>query len=401
VRLKGRRLVVAVSGSIAAYRAPDILRALQGLGAEVQPVMTASAQRFLSPLVLETLTGRPVASDPFQPWGGTAAHVGLARWADAILIAPATADLIARLAQGRADDLIGAMFLAARSPVIVAPAMNVRMYAHPSTQANLQRLREMGVRVVEPAEGELACGEQGRGRLAEVADIVEEVLCALSPQDLAGISALVTAGPTQEDLDPVRFISNRSSGRMGYALARVAHRRGARVVLVSGPTALEPPSGVELVRVRTVREMYQVVMERAKQAQVVIKAAAVADFRPRHPLEHKLKKAEGGFSLELERTPDILAELGRRRAPGQTLVGFAAETEPHLLGWARRKLEAKGLDLVVANRVNLTGSGFQAEHNQVAVLDRHGRAEQWPLLPKEEVAERIWDWVAELRRSGV
>lgn len=401
MRLEGRRVVLVVSGSIAAYRAPDVLRALQSLGAEVQPVMTASAHRFLSPLVLEALAGRPVASDPFRPWGGTAAHVGLARWAEVILVAPATADLIARLAQGRADDLVGAMFLAARVPTIVAPAMNVHMYAHQATQANLQRLREMGVRVVEPAEGELACGERGRGRLAEVDDIVEEVRGALAPQDLAGVSALVTAGPTQEELDPVRFLTNRSSGRMGYALARVARRRGARVTLVSGPTALRPPRGVKRVEVRTAEEMYRAVMEEAPRAQVVVKAAAVADFRPRRRLGQKLRKEEAGeLLLELERTPDILAELGRRRSPGQTLVGFAAETGPELLDRARRKLEAKGLDLVVANRVDLPDSGFQAERNQVVVLDRRGRLERWPPLDKEEVAERLWDWVIELRRSA-
>jgi phosphopantothenoylcysteine decarboxylase/phosphopantothenate--cysteine ligase len=397
MRLEGRTIVVGLSGGIACYKACEVVRLLVATGARVRVIMTAGAQQFVTPLTLQTLSGHPVATSTFDlTQESEIGHIRLADAADAILIAPATANVLAKLAQGLADDLLTTVLLAARAPLILAPAMNVHMWEHPAVQENLTRLRARGARVVGPATGPLACGYEGAGRLADPGDIVEEVLCALSPRDLAGEHVLVSAGPTQEPLDPVRFLSNRSSGKMGFALARVARRRGAEVTLVTGPAALAPPPGVQAVAVSTAREMERAIEEAFARATVVIMTAAVADYRPRHPLERKVKKGPAVLTLELERTRDILAGIARRKGR-RLIVGFAAETHD-LVTEARRKLAEKRLDLIVANDVSAPGIGFAADHNAVRLLDASGLDEAVPVVAKEEVAGRVLDWVAAHRR---
>jgi phosphopantothenoylcysteine decarboxylase/phosphopantothenate--cysteine ligase len=400
MRLEGRTVVVAMSGGIACYKACEVVRLLARAGATVRVIMTAGARQFVTPLTLQTLSGHPVATDTFSlTQESEIGHIRLADTAEVILIAPATANVIAKLASGIADDLLTTVMLATRARVVVAPAMNVHMWEHPAVRENLARLTARGARVVGPASGSLACGYEGPGRLAEPADIVEEAYAALSPQDLARERVLVSAGPTQEPVDPVRYLSNRSSGKMGYALARVARRRGADVTLVSGPSAEAPPPGVRVVPVTTAREMARAVEADFPQATVVVMTAAVADYRPRRPLARKLKKSAGSLTLELEPTADILASLGARKG-GRLLVGFAAETHA-LVAEARRKLRAKHCDLIVANDVTRPGAGFASETNIVRLLDAAGLDEALPLLPKEEVAERILDWVARRRSRPV
>jgi len=399
VRLDERTIVVGLTGGIACYKACEVVRLLVRAGATVPVVMSAGAREFVTPLTLQTLSGLPVATDTFSlTQESEIGHIRLADRAEVIVIAPATANVIGKLAGGIADDLLTTVLLATRAPLILAPAMNVHMWEHPAVQQNLARLVERGARVVGPASGALACGYEGTGRMAEPEEIVEEVLCTLAPNDLAGERVLVTAGPTQEPVDPVRYLSNHSSGKMGYALARVAHRRGAEVTLVAGPTALVPPPGVTLVGVRTAAEMAHAVEEAFARATVVVMAAAVADYRPRQPHSRKLKKTASAIDLALERNPDILAGLGSRKA-GRLLVGFAAETHD-VAAEARRKLAAKHLDLIVANDVTAPGAGFGADTNAVRLLDQAGLDEVVPLLPKEEVAERVLDWVAARRARG-
>ena len=393
MRLDGRTVVVGLSGGIACYKACDVVRLLAGAGARVPVIMSPGAQRFVTPLTLQTLAGHPVATDTFDlTQESEIGHIRLADTADAIVIAPATANVLAKAAAGIADDLLTTVLLATRAPLVLAPAMNVHMWEHPAVQENLARLVGRGARVVGPASGALACGYEGMGRLAPPEEIVEEVLRTLAPQDLAGEHVLVTAGPTQEPLDPVRCLSNHSSGKMGYAVARVARRRGATVTLVSGPTALVPPPGVDLVRVGTAREMARAVEQAFARATVVVMSAAVADYRPAEPLARKLKKGAERLTLGLERNPDILAGLARRKGR-RLLVGFAAETHD-LLAEARRKLAAKRLDLIVANDVTVPGAGFGSDQNAVHLLDAGGADTLVPLTAKEEVAERIVDWIA-------
>ncbi len=393
MRLDGRTVVVGLTGGIACYKACEVVRLLVGAGARVQVIMSAGAQQFVTPLTLQTLSGQPVATDTFSlTQESEIGHIRLADQPDAIVIAPATANVLGKLAGGIADDLLTTVLLATRAPLVLAPAMNVHMWEHPAVQENLARLLGRGARIVGPASGALACGYEGTGRLAEPADIVEEVGCALTPQDLKGVRVLVSAGPTREPIDPVRYLSNRSSGKMGHALARVARRRGAEVTLVSGPTALTPPPGVHVVRVTTAREMAAAVDEAFPAATVVVMSAAVADYRPREAAARKLKKDSAALTLELERNPDILAGLGLRKGP-RLLVGFAAETHD-VAAEARRKLRAKQLDLIVANDVGAPGAGFDGDTNAVRLLDAAGRDEVLPLLDKEEVATRVLDWVA-------
>jgi phosphopantothenoylcysteine decarboxylase/phosphopantothenate--cysteine ligase len=396
MRLDGRSVVVGLTGGIACYKACEVVRLLVGAGAHVRVVMTSGAREFVTRLTLQTLSGQPVATDTFSlTEESEIGHIRLADGADAVVVAPATANLLAKAASGIADDLLTTVLLATRAPVIVAPAMNVHMWDHPAVQENLARLVARGVRVVGPASGFLACGYEGAGRLAEPEDIVEEVRCVLAPQDLRGERLLVTAGPTQEPIDPVRYLSNHSSGKMGYALARVARRRGAEVTLVSGPTALPPPPGVRVVPARTAREMDRAVGRAFADATAVIMAAAVADYRPRQPLSRKLKKAAASLALELERNADILGGLAARKG-SRLLVGFAAETHD-VAAEARRKLEAKRLDLIVANDITAPGAAFGSDTNVVRLIDRAGLDEALPVLPKEEVAGRILDWVAARR----
>ncbi|TMB52962.1 MAG: bifunctional phosphopantothenoylcysteine decarboxylase/phosphopantothenate--cysteine ligase CoaBC [Deltaproteobacteria bacterium] len=397
--LDGRTVVVGVSGGIACYKACELVRLLVGAGARVRAVMTAAAQRFVTPLTFQTLAGQPVATDTFDlTQESEIGHIRLADEADAVAIAPATANVIAKLAAGIADDLLTTVLLATRAPLVLAPAMNVHMWEHPTVQENVARLVARGARVVGPASGSLACGYEGTGRLASPEDVVEEIRHVLTPQDLAGERVLVSAGATQEPIDPVRYLSNRSSGKMGFAVARVARRRGADVTLVVGTTALTPPAGVHTVQVTTGEEMARAVQAAAASATVVVMAAAVADYRPRHPSEHKVKKSARPAALELEPNPDILRRLATRKGR-RVLIGFAAETE-HVVREARRKLAEKRLDLIVGNDVTAPGAAFGGDTNVVHLIDAAGEEQALPLLSKEEVADRILDWVVAHRSAA-
>jgi len=393
-------VVLGVTGCIGAYKACEVLRELQRRGQDVRVVMTGAATRFVTPMTFEALSRHPVFHDQWALGeNGDIRHVSLADDADLLLVAPATANILGKFARGIADDALSTLYLATRAPVLVAPAMNVNMFEHPAVAENLATLRARGVGVVEPGSGYLACGWLGKGRLAETGEIVDAAMAVLGRKsDLAGETVLVTAGPTVEDLDPVRFLSNRSSGRMGYRIAAAARDRGARVVLVSGPTGLEAPAGVDVVRVRSAEEMERAVAERAAAATVVVAAAAVADYRPASPSPSKVKKGEGPLTLELVRTPDILAGLGRSKREGVVLVGFAAETND-LEKNAAAKLAAKNLDLIVANDVTREGHGFEGETNGGVVLRADGSRTEIPLGTKRAMAERILDEVLAARRA--
>ncbi len=394
--LDGRELILGVTGSIAAYKAVYLLRELTRGGARVTVCLSEHAREFVGPLTFRTLSGRPVLINLFDPQSEAAVeHVTLAEQAAAVVVAPATANLLGKAAHGIADDFLTTMLLAARCPVVMAPAMDGGMWTHPAVVANVATLRARGVVVLEPDAGALASGLSARGRLPEVDAIVEAVLGALTPaRDLAGERVLVTAGPTREPIDPVRYISNRSSGRMGYALAAAAARRGAQVTLVSGPTALGPPTAAVFVPVQTAEEMREAVLQHAARASIVIKAAAVADYRVRHPADHKIK-GKRDLTLELTPNPDILAEVAAR-ADGGFIVGFAAETHD-VVANARAKLEAKGIDLLVANDVSRRDIGFDAEDNEVLLIDRWGGGRPLPRMPKTAVADAILDEILALR----
>ena len=394
--LAGRTVVVALSGGIACYKACEVVRLLERAGATVRVVMTAGAREFVTPLTLQTLSGAPVATDVFDlTQESEIGHIRLADTADALVVVPATANVIAKLAHGIADDLLGTIALATRAPLLVAPAMNVNMWEHPATRQNLATLVARGARVVGPGVGSLACGWEGAGRLAEPADVVEGVEALLAPQDLAGEHVLVSAGPTREAVDPVRYLSNHSSGKMGWAVARVARRRGAEVTLVAGPTSLAPIPGVRHVAVQSAAEMAAALGDAFARATVLVMAAAVADWRVRRPAAQKMKKVGRRLVLELERTPDILAGLAAGKGR-RLVVGFAAETE-RMAEEARRKLREKRCDLVVGNDVTAEGAGFGADTNVVRLVDASGLDELLPVLPKDEVAGRILDWVAARR----
>lgn len=386
MKMRGKKILFGVCGSIAAFKAAGWVHALTKEGAQVQVLMTAAATRFVTPLTFTALSGNPAQSDIFA---GDMDHISLPAAADAVLIAPATAQTIARLAQGLADDLLAAAVLACSAPVIVCPAMNARMLAHPATQRNLQTLRDFGYAIVEPECGRLACGEEGAGRLAEWDTVRETLLGLLTEQDLAGQQVLITAGPTQEPLDPARYLSNRSSGKMGYALARTAKRRGAAVTLISGPTALDPPPSVQFLPVETALDMAEAVRCHASSASIIVKTAAVADFRPAVFSAEKIKKNKAGPLLELTANPDILAELGCTRQSDQLLIGFAAESADHEAE-GRGKLLAKKADLIVVNDILGQETGFDAETNQVTLITQQD-TERLDLLSKEETADRIWD----------
>lgn len=395
--LEGKTLVVGLSGGIACYKAADVVRLLRSGGARVRVVMTNHAREFITPLTLQTLAGEPVSTDLFDlTQESEIGHIRLADTADAVIVAPATANLIGKLAHGLGDDLLTTVLLATRAPVLLAPAMNVHMWENKLVQANLRTLRELEWRIIEPSVGYLACGYEGAGRLADPAVILSEAERAVGPHDLRGERVLVTAGPNREPIDPVRFISNRSSGRMGYAVAAAAWRRGADVVLVSGPTALDPPHGVRLVPATTAAEMRNAVTRELDDATMLLMAAAVADYRPAAPAAQKLKKHPGPLRLELERTVDILGEL-RGRTGDRLVVGFAAETE-NVVGNAERKLREKGLDLIVANDVARSDAGFEVDTNAVVLIDASGRTDV-PLASKAEIADRILDRVVALRRA--
>ena len=395
------KVALGVSGGIAAYKAAEIVRLLQERGIRVQVVMTQAAQEFVKPLTFAALSGEKVITDLFssgseQPNIDSAVeHIAVAQSIDALLVAPATADVLGKFAQGLATDFLTTLYLATTAPVVVAPAMNVNMWNHEATRSNIAVLKKRGVRVVEPDSGYLACGMTGPGRLAANETIVAALLEVLgASQDLAGETVLITAGPTREKIDPVRYLTNRSSGRMGYALAEAALRRGARVLLVTGPTALTPPGGAEVTRVESAEEMREAVSQLLPECSVVIKTAAVADFRPKNAAPQKIKRT-GPMTLELEPTGDILAELARRKQ-AQIIVGFAAETQ-NVLENARKKLASKSLDAIVVNDVSREGIGFDSERNAVTIITQDEVVEV-PETTKWDVAQRVLDQVVKLRR---
>ncbi len=397
------RITLGVTGGVAAYKSAELVRRLQTEGHSVQVVMTRAAREFITPLTFAALSGQKVITDLF-PGADTGdanlesaiEHIAIAQRTDLLLVAPATADALAKFARGLADDFLSTLYLASTAPVILAPAMNVNMWQHPATQENLAALRKRGVRIVEPGEGYLACGMTGPGRLAAQEEILKAVhAVAQAQQDFAGETVLVTAGPTCEDLDPVRFISNRSSGKMGYSVAEAAARRGAKVVLISGPTALETPEGVERVDVRTAKEMLHVVQARFSAASVAIFAAAVADYRPAEVASAKIKRSKEPLTIRLEANPDILATVAKEKGD-RLVVGFAAETE-NVAENARRKLTQKNADLIVGNDVTAEGAGFDGDTNIVTLFSRDARDLPLPKLTKAEVAQRILDEVLRLR----
>lgn len=397
-RLKGRRIVLGVTGSISAYKAAEVVRGLVREEADVRVVMTREAGAFVGAVTFGALTGHPVAVEQFPDTGMAGEeHVDLAVWADTVAIAPATANIIGKMANGLGDDLLSTVMLASEAPCCLAPAMNFRMWRNEAVQSNLDRLRSRGVHVIEPEFGLLANGEEGDGRLAAPEQIVEAVAILADPDhDLAGCNVLVSAGPTAEDIDPVRCVTNRSSGKMGYALARAATRRGALVTLVAGPTNLPDPYGVIVEHVRTADEMREAVLAHREGQHAVIMAAAVADYRPGTQASRKMKKTEDRLTLEMTRTTDILAEVAADRPP--VLIGFAAETHDGL-DYARRKLADKDLDLVVYNDLTAEGAGFETDTNIVTLIHRDGREESLPLQYKSDVADRVMDEVAALLRN--
>jgi phosphopantothenoylcysteine decarboxylase/phosphopantothenate--cysteine ligase len=392
------RIALGVSGGIGAYKAVEVVRGLQKAGHDVTVVMTRSARRFVGELTFEAITRHRVIGSQWTPGlNADIEHIALATSSDLLLVVPATANVIGKFAHGLADDFLSSLYMATTAPVLLAPAMNTHMLEHPAVQANLQALASRGVRFVEPGEGYLACGWVGKGRLAEPDEVVAAAGRLLGGATLAGRAVLVTAGPTFEDIDPVRFVGNRSSGRMGYAVAHEAARRGAAVVLVTGPTHLDPPAGVDVVRVRSAAEMHRAVMARAAGADAVVMAAAVADYTPEAVAEQKVAKQDGGWSLPLVRTVDILADLGRlpsRGAGRPVLVGFAAETHD-VLAHADGKRRRKGVDLIVANDVTRPDAGFEVDTNAVTFVSDDG-LEPLPVLSKAVVAERILDRVERL-----
>ena len=393
-----KTIVLGVSGGIACYKAVEIVRLLVQEGFTVPVIMTREAMEFVTPLTFQTLSGRPVATETFSlTQESEIGHIRLADQADLFVIAPATANIIGKVAAGIGDDLLTTVVMATRAPVLIAPSMNIHMYENPIVQENIRKLAGLGYHFMEPAEGYLACGYEGKGRLPEPADIVEEIQRLVKKKDLAGERLLITAGPSREPLDPVRYISNRSSGKMGYALARRGARRGAEVTLVSGPTALKPPPGIRLISVTTTAEMRAAVLQEFPRATAVLMAAAVADYHPERFVPRKIKKGRAPLQLKLEPNPDLLRELGAKKN-GKVLIGFAAETE-QLVDNAKKKLREKNLDLVVANDVTEEGSGFDGDTNVATLLDRRGSVQRLPLMSKDDLADRIYDYLLLLKNG--
>ena len=395
--LKGKTVILGVTGSIAAYKAANLASMLKKQHADVQVIMTKNATQFMNPITFESLTGNKCLVDTFdRNFQFQVEHVALAKRADLAIVAPATANIMAKLAHGLADDMLTTTLLACRCPKLIAPAMNTRMYENPVTQDNMDLLRKYGFRIIEPAVGHLACGDTGAGKLPPETLLLECILDEIAMEkDMKGLHVLITAGPTMEAIDPVRFISNHSTGKMGYALARVYRRRGAEVTLVSGKTNLEAPYGVTLVPVTSAQDMFEAVSSRAKEQDMIIKAAAVADYRPVTVAENKIKKSPGDMSIALERTTDILAWLGEHRREGQVLCGFAMETE-HMVEHAKEKLTRKHVDMIAANNVKVAGAGFGTDTNVVTLITEDG-VEELAKMSKEEVASRIVDALLRIR----
>ena len=393
--LKGKTILIGVTGSIAAYKAADLASRLMKQHAQVHVIMTKNAAEFIAPLTFETLTGRKCITDTFErnyPSDSPVEveHISLAKKADLVIVAPATANIIAKMAYGIADDMLSTTLLACTCPVLVSPAMNTRMYEHPATQANLAVLKERGVKIIEPSSGHLACGDEGKGKLPEPAFLVDCILAEIAcPKDLAGKKILVTAGPTCEALDPVRFITNHSSGKMGYAIAQAAALRGADVTLVSGPVSLTPPAGVRLVNITSARDLFNAVTSVCDRQDIIIKAAAVADYRPSSVSDEKIKKSDDDMTISLERTEDTLQYLGSHKPHGQILCGFAMETSD-MENRARIKLKKKNLDMIVANNVKVAGAGFGTDTNVVTFITEDS-IERLEIMSKESVAMKLLD----------
>lgn len=397
-----KTVLLGVSGGIAAYKSADLVSRLRKAGIRVFVVMTRNACEFVTPLTFQSMSENPVAVDTFEnPQYWEVEHIALAKKADLIVLAPATANLIAKLAHGLADDMLTTTVLASQAPVLVAPAMNTVMYQADITQQNIEALKARGVRFIGPGGGFLACGDVGPGRMSEPQEILEEALRMLeSKGDYEGVKAVVTAGPTRENLDPVRFLTNRSSGKMGYAIARALQQRGAQVTLITGPVGIKPPTGVDVVPVTSTEDLHRAVMAAAKEADLLIQAAAPADYRPARVSEQKIKKQDGSpLSLTLEETQDVAAAAGREKRPGQLFVGFAAETHDHLQN-ARRKLEQKNLDMICLNDVTQEGAGFDVDTNQLTLVTKNS-VSKLPMLSKDEAANRMLDALLRLREAGV
>lgn len=395
--LKDKTILLGVTGGIAAYKSASLASRLVKAGAEVRVIMTEHATNFINPITFETLTGHKCITDTFdRNFEFQVEHVSLAKKADVIMVAPATANVIAKLAHGLADDMLTTTILASHAPKLVAPAMNTGMYENPVTQDNLALLKKYGMEVIEPAAGHLACGDEGKGKMPEPEILYEHILrsCACK-QDMKGLKVLVTAGPTQEAVDPVRFLTNHSSGRMGYSIAKACMLRGADVTLVTGRTALTPPLFVDVVPVVSAKDMYDAVISRSDEMDIIIKAAAVADYRPVHVAEEKVKKSDGSFSLELERTDDILKYLGEHKKPGQFLCGFSMETE-NMLENSRKKLEKKHLDMIAANNLKVPGAGFETTTNIITIITPNS-VKELELMSKDDAAFRLLDEILSRR----
>ena len=399
--MRDKKIIVGVTGGIAAYKAAELVRILVKAGAETRVAMTSNATRFISPLTLETLSGNKVIADMFDPEIHPISHITWGQESDLIIISPATANFIAKMAHGLADDFLSTMVLASTARILVCPAMNSRMLTNPVTQENIKRIKERGCVVMETGEGELACHTEGPGRLPDPEEIAEQARMMLAEQDLSGLKLLVTAGPTIEAMDPVRYISNRSTGKMGYALARAAVMRGASVTLVSGPTSLPPPRGVKFLGVKSAEEMKEAVFDCLGDIDVIIKAAAVSDYRPREVSARKIKKGAASISIDLVKNPDILSDLGKAKAGSEyILVGFAAETEDILTN-AMEKLRNKNLDIIVVNDITREDSGFKSDTNLVKIIYKDGSREELPLMSKDEVAGQILDRIKRLREGNI
>ena len=389
--IKGKQIVVGITGGIAAYKAADLVRQFRKRDAAVDVIMTRNAQHFVTPLTFQTISCHPVFTDLFGNYQPEISHIALADKADILIIAPATANIIAKIASGLADDLLSTVALATTAPLLIAPAMNTKMWENPITQDNVKKLKERTITIVDPSTGELACGYEGKGRLAEIEDIVDKTLDILTPKDLHGERILITAGPTHEPIDPIRMLTNRSSGKMGYALAEASYRRGAEVMLVTGPTTLMPLDHIHTIHVTNAFEMDKAVSKHYKSCSIVIKAAAVSDYRPKKSFREKVKKTHKTLTLELERNPDILYKMGKNKG-SRFLVGFAAETK-NLISQAKSKLDRKNLDLIVVNHALQKDGGFGSDSNEVTLIDYEGKVETLPRLKKTELADKILDTI--------
>lgn len=393
--LANKKIVLGITGGIAAYKAAELIRALVKEGALVKVIMTKSAMEFITPLTLQTLSRNQVYTDMFAPADQyDMAHISLAEFADVFVIAPATANIIGKIASGIGDDLLSTTMMAQSKPTLICPAMNDKMLSNAIVQENINKLKKTGYVVMDSAEGELACQTAGKGRLPDIAEIIEEIKTLLTPKDFNGARILITAGPTEEPLDPVRFITNLSSGKMGYALAAAAHRRGANITLISGPTNLPLPAAETIIRVRTAKEMHKAVMKHYRDADIIIKAAAVADYCPKVSAKEKIKKDKKALSLELEINPDIIADIGKNKG-NRVLVGFAMETQ-NLLANAREKLKKKNMDLIVANNLQEEGAGFRTDTNVITIIDSKGESESFGKMTKIEAAGAILDRVKKI-----